>query len=194
MAVNLINIMVDRTPIDELKVIKNEDSTFELPLNISAKYPPFSKEIFTDHPNEHMKMQNGMYYEREKVYKNKGNSNVESSKNNTFVEVRRNEFAENASHTPIRVDSAMTKEILELNLRSKKFNSYPMDKDNVRYPKPMEVWKDDRNVNLILEDSYYSTSINRGRSEVSFNEEFIIGKFFKPLRKEKLCLKSFFSF
>ena len=192
MAVNLINIMVDETPIDELKVIKNEDSTFELPLNISAKYPLFSKNIFADHPNEHLKMQNGMYYEREKVYKNKGNSNVESSKSNTFVEVRRSEFAENASHTPIKVDSTMTKDVLESNLRSKNFNIYPMDKDNVRYPKPMEAWRDDRNVNLILEDSYYSTSTNRGRSEVSFNEEFIIGKFFMLLSKENLSLKLIF--
>ena len=86
----------------------------------------------------------------------------------------------------------MTKDVLESNLRSKNFNIYPMDKDNVRYPKPMEAWRDDRNVNLILEDSYYSTSTNRGRSEVSFNEEFIIGKFFMLLSKENLSLKLIF--
>jgi hypothetical protein len=175
MAVNLISLMVDDTPIDECKATQNADSTFGLPINITAKYPPFSSG-FIDHPNQHIRMQNGGYYEREKVYKNKGNTNVDSSNKDNFVEVRRKVLEENSRNSPIRVDSKMTKEILEENLRSKNFNNYPMNRDATRYPKSMSHWQEDKNVNLVLEDVYQSTNVNRGRSEFSYNEEIIIGK------------------
>ena len=178
MAVNLISLTVGETPIDELEAVKNEDSTFELPLNFSVKYPPFLQESFIDHPNNHIKMHNEGYYERNKVYRNKGSTNVESSIHDNFIEVRRKELAENASHSPIRVDSRMTKEIIEQNLRAKTFNQYPMEKDANRYPKPFSHWSSDRNLNLVLEDAYQATNTNRGRAEVSFNQEIIIGTIF----------------
>ena len=178
MTVNLINLTVRGVPIDELKVLKIDDSTFGLPLEFDSKYPPFSPNNKTDNPNIHIRMQNGGFYEREKVYRNKGNTNVESNKTDGFVDVRRKELAENAISSPMRVDSKATKEILEDNLRSKNFQKYPMKKDDTRYPKSMAHWKDDKNTNLVLEDSYFSTSVNRGRSEHSHNTEIIIGKIF----------------
>jgi hypothetical protein len=176
MTVNLINLSVTGIPINELKVLKIDDSTFGLPLNIDSNCPPFSSDNSIDHPDQYIKLQNWGYYEREKVYRNKGNTNVESNKNDKFVKVRRKELAENAINSPIRIEPKLTKDILEANLRSKNFQKYPMKKDEMRYPKPMAHWKDDKNTNLVLEDSYYSTNVNRGRSEYSHNSEIIIGE------------------
>lgn len=117
-------------------------------ISFDSKYPPFSPDNLTDHPNQQIKMQNGGYYEWEKVYRNKGNSNVESNKNDNFIEVRRKELAENAIYSPIRVDSKLIKDILETSLRSKIFQKYPMTKDETRKPKPMTEWQDDKNTIL----------------------------------------------
>ena len=167
--------MINDSPIDEIKAVKNENDMFELPENFAAIYPPFNP-FFIDNPNHHIKMQNGSYYEREKLYKNKGNSNVSSSINDSFMEVRRKEIVENSTKMTVRVDPKMTKEVLEDNLRSNDFNKYPMERDSKRFPKTMEKWQNDKNVNLVLEDVYQSTNTNRGRSEFSFNQELIIGK------------------
>jgi hypothetical protein len=185
MAVNLINFLVEDTPLDQVKAVKIDDSTYGLPLNFKAKYPPFSARTFLDHPNQHIKMQNGGYFEREKVYRNKGNTNVDSSNKDGFIDVRKKELAENAIHSPIRVDPTSTKEIIEDNLKSKNFNKYPMDKDEKRYPKPMSHWREDKSINLVLEDVYQSTNTNRGRGEHSFNQEIIIGKIISKINKEK---------
>ena len=60
-------------------------------------------------------------------------------------------------------------------------NEYPRKKDGGPKDKPFEMWQEDRTTNLILEDCYYATGTNRGRNELSHNEEIIIGKIFKNL-------------
>ena len=77
----------------------------------------------------------------------------------------------------INTMSLLTKRfIIEKKIRLKSFSEYPRKKDMGPVDKPFHVWKEDRKVNLILDDTYSATNVNRGRSAVSFNEEIVIGK------------------
>ena len=174
MAVNLLSFSIDGIPIDELKATKNDDSVFELPFEFESTCPPLS-ENFIDNPNKHVRTQRGGHYPRDQVYCKKGRSNIESNNVDGFSEVRRKELYENSTKSAILIDPILTKDIIEQKLRSLKFNEYPRKRDWGPKDKPFELWKDDRTSNLILEDSYYSTNINRGRNEISHNEEIIIG-------------------
>ena len=177
MAVNLVSFSVEGIPIDEIKVIKNNEAIFELPLNFQSKFPPFCEsDPFMDHPNHHIRSHKGEFYPREKLYKNKGNTNVDSNVNDGFSDCRRKDLSENSLKSAVAIDPKLTKDLLHSKIRSSKFNDYPNNRDAKLFPKPMEEWKEDRDMNLLLEDSYQSTSVNRGRNEISWNEEFIIGK------------------
>lgn len=176
MSVNLLSFSVEGVPIDELKATKNDDSVFELPFNFESTCPPIS-DNFIDNPNKHIRTQTGGHYPRDQVYCKKGKSNIESNISDGFSEVRRKEFYENSTKAAVIIDPNLTKDIIEKKLRSPKFNEYPRKKDWGPKDKPFEIWKEDRTMNLILEDSYYATGTNRGRNEVSHNEEIIIGKF-----------------
>ena len=169
MSVNLISLAVNGVPIDEVKLVKNENSVYELPLDFEASFPPDCKE-FIDNPNIHVRTQKGGYYPRSAVYKSKGNSNVESNLNDGFTEVRKKNMVENATKTSILINPQLTKDLIQKVLRSKSFNDYPKKKDLGPSDKPYQEWKEDKITNIILEDSYPSTCENRGRSEISYNE------------------------
>ena len=178
MAVNLLSFSINGVPIDELKATINDESVFELPFDFESTCPPIS-ENFIDHPNKHIRTQTGGHYPRDQVYCSKGKSNIESNKTDGFSEVRRKELFENSTKLAVLIDPSLTKEIIEKKLRSKQFNEYPRKKDWGPQDKPFEVWREDRKINLIMEDSYYSTGTNRGRNEISHNEEIVIGNFSK---------------
>ena len=178
MAVNLLSLTVDGIPIDQLKIEKNQDSVYELPLNFDISFPPNSDQ-FIDNPQFHVRNARGGYYPREKLYRNeRGNTNADSNNKDGFLEVRRKELQENSSKPAIPVDQNLTKDIIENHIRSSKFSEYPRRKDFGPKDKPFKVWEEDRNINVILEDSYPSTCVNRGRTDISYNEELVHGKFF----------------
>ena len=176
MAVNLLSFSINGVPIDELKATLNDESVFELPFDFESTCPPFSDD-FIDNPNKHIRTQTGGHYPRDQIYCKKGKSNIDSNNTDGFSEVRRKELYENSTKAAVSIDPVLTQEIIEKKLRSPKFNEYPRKKDWGPKDKPFEVWKEDRTTNLILEDSYYATGTNRGRNEVSHNEEIIIGNF-----------------
>jgi hypothetical protein len=175
MSVNLISLSVNGVPIDEVKAIKNKDSVYELPLNFEASYPPESTD-FIDNPNVHIKTQNGGFYPREKLYKSKGNTNIESNINDGFAEVRRKNLNENSTKTSVLINPELTKTVIQKNMRSKSFDEYPRKMDFGPNDKPYQTWKEDKITNIILEDSYPSTCENRGRSAISYNENLVFGK------------------
>ena len=177
MSVNLLSFEINGIPIDELEAVKNDESVFEMPLEFVSTYPPLS-EAFIDNPNKHIRTQQGRHYPRDNVYCSKGNTNVDSNVSDGFNEVRRKELSENSSKTGIQINPTLTKDIIEKKIRLKSFSEYPRKKDMGPVDKPFHVWKEDRKVNLILDDTYSATNVNRGRSAVSFNEEIVIGKFF----------------
>ena len=178
MAVNLLSFSVNGIPIDELEAIQNDDSVFELPFEFVSTCPPLSNN-FIDNPNKHIRTQRGGHYPRDQLYCSKGETNVDSSNLDGFTEVRRKELSVNSNKSAVMIDPNLTKDLIDKKIRSPTFNEYPRKRDWGPKDKPYEVWKEDRITNLILDDSYNSTCVNRGRNEFSFNEEIVIGKFLR---------------
>ena len=191
MAVNLLSFSVDEVPIDELEAIRNDDLVFEMPFEFESICPPLSN-YFIDNPNKHVRTQRGGHYPIDQLYDSKGRSNIDSNKSDGFTEVRRKELSENSTKSAIQIDPNLPKEFIDKKIREKDFNEYPRKMDWGPKDKPFEVWKEDRVTNLILDDAYNSTCVNRGRNEISFNEDIIIGNshflFQKLLRIHKTGL------
>ena len=83
-------------------------------------------------------------------------------------------MAENASLSSVRVDPKVSEELALKKARSDDLNEYPYSFLTPRYAQ-YESWKKDREINLVLESTFQSTNVNRGRSEKSFNSEITIG-------------------
>ena len=170
MSVNLLSFSVNGVPVDEIKAVENDKLVFELPFVFESTCPPLS-DNFIDNPNKHVRTQRGGHYPREQLYDTKGKSNIDSNKLDGFTEVRRKELSENSTKSAVQIDPKLTKDFVEKKLRSPKFNEYPRKRDWGPKDKPFEIWRDDRITYLILEESYNSTCVNRGRNEINLTKK-----------------------
>lgn len=174
MSTNLIIPTCEGVPIDEVRLGK-VDNTFLLPENeLELVFPPFKEsDPFLDHPNYHIKTQKGEYYPRKKLYNS--SANVESNNTDGYNECRLKDLSENASLSAVRIDHKISEKVATKKINSEKLNEYPFHFLTPRYAQ-FETWKQDRDINLVLENTFQSTNINRGRSEKSYNAEITIGK------------------
>jgi hypothetical protein len=175
MSANLMIPTFEGVPIDEARLNK-VNNTFVMPeLGLELKYPPFEdSDPFLDHPNHHIKTQKGEYYPRTKTYSS--GANFESNLTDGHKDCRNKDLAENASLSAVRIDSKITEELALKKATSNKLNEYPHNFLTPRYAK-YDLWQKDREINLVLESTFQSTNINRGRSEKSFNAEITIGNY-----------------